>query len=104
VNALVVEASLSFFSKNRKDEPIDRTYHSGLIVDFSIRKDMFNGGRIEFIEKLTAAAGEKDVKAIITFIYGELVLPFVKEELKYIFGEPSSPYGECKITKIVGYI
>ena len=97
MNTLVVEASLSFFLKNKKNEPLNRIYKSGLIVDFSIRKGMFNSGKIEFEENKTIMSGEKNIKAIITFAYGELVSPFIKEGSTFVFGEPSTPYGNCKI-------
>jgi len=94
---IIADANLSFFFNDNKK----RIYHSGLVVDFSIRKDMFNSGKIEFIDKKVIFPGENGVKAKIIFAYGELVRPFLKEGSKYIFGEPIFPYGECLINKIL---
>ena len=98
---LVVEASLSFFLNKKTNEPFNRIYNNGLIVDFTIRSDMFNCGRIEFTEKQTVVSGDSDVKATITFLYEELVLPFLKEGHTFTFGEPSNPYGKGIVTKII---
>jgi len=61
---------------------------------------MFNSGKIEFIDKKVIFPGESKIQAKIIFAYGELVYPFLKEGVKYIFGEPSFPYGECIVIKI----
>jgi len=98
---LVVETTLSFFINKKTNEPFNRTYCNGLIVDFSIRSDMLNCGKIEFIEKQTVFPGDSDVKATITFLYEELVLPFLEEGHTFTFGEPSNPYGKGIITKII---
>jgi len=92
--SISIKAYVSFFDYGKK------IYHNGLIVDFSIREDMLNSGKIEFINKQTALAGENKIEVKIIFAYGELVCPFLKKGAKYIFGEPSFPYGECEVIKI----
>jgi hypothetical protein len=95
METLSIEANLSFFKNDKK-----KCYITGLIVDFSIRGDMFNSGKIQFINKQFVLPEEQDVQAIIIFAYGALVFPFIKKGGIYIFGEPSCPYGKCEVVKL----
>jgi hypothetical protein len=92
---LIIEANLSFLDANKKN-----VYTTGLIVDFSIREDMFNSGKIHFLNKQTALSGEQNVQAIIIFAYGSLILPFIKKGCIYVFGEPLCQYGKCEVIEI----
>ena len=96
MNTLVVKAIINLFENS------DRIYKTGLIVDFSIRDDMLNSGKIEFLNKKYAKSGEMNIYAQITFAYKDLVLPFIQKEVYYIFGEPSFAYGKCKILGLIG--
>jgi hypothetical protein len=95
METLIIKANLSFLDTNKK-----KTYITGLVADFSIREDMFNSGKMQFISRQTVFPGERDVQAIIIFAYGTLVFPFIKKGHVYVFGEPSCPYGKCEVIEI----
>jgi hypothetical protein len=95
MNKLIIEASLLFLDNDKK-----KFYTTGLIVDFSIREDMFNSGKIQFVDRQTVFPGEQNVLAIIIFAYGHLVFPYIKKGGVYVFGEPSCPYGKCEVNRI----
>jgi hypothetical protein len=95
MKTLVVESVVNLF------ENTDRTYKTGMIVDFRIREDMFNSGKIEFLNKEYVKSGEMNVSVRITFAYKDLVLPFIQKDMYYAFGESSYPYGECKILYVL---
>jgi hypothetical protein len=81
-------------------ENTERIYKTGMIVDFRLREDMFNSGKIEFLNKQFAKSGEINIVSQITFAYKDLVLPYIQKDVYYIFGEPSVVYGKCKIVDI----
>jgi hypothetical protein len=98
---MVIIASISFFSKNRNGDKIERVYKTGLVVDFSIRNDMLNSGKIFFIEYNQVNSGINDVKARILFAHEDLLSEYLKEGVHFTFGEISTLYGEGTIIKIV---
>ncbi len=91
VNFLEVKVTIDFFENS------ERIYKTGMIVDFHIRKDMLNSGKIEFSNKDYAKSGDKNISAKVIFAYKDLVLPYIQKDVYYIFGEPSFSYGKCKI-------
>jgi hypothetical protein len=91
MNTLIVKSIIDFF-----DDP-ERTYKTGMIVDFRIREDMLNSGKIVFSNRVYACSGDINIFAQITFAYKDLVLPFIQKDIYYTFGEPSFLYGKCKI-------
>ena len=95
MNALVVKAIIDLFENPRK------FYETGMIVDFRIRDDMLNSGKIEFLNNEYAKPGEMNIFVQITFAYRDLVLPFIQKDVYYIFGEPSFAYGKCKILELM---
>jgi hypothetical protein len=94
MNTLIIKAIIDLFENS------GRIYKSGMVVDFQIRKDMFNSGKIEFLNNEYAKSGEINIFAQITFAYKDLVLPFIQQDVYYIFGEPSFEYGRCKILEV----
>lgn len=94
MKTLVVKAIIDLFVNS------ERVYKTGMIVDFRIREDMLNSGKIDFINCEYAKSGETNIFVQITFAYKELVLSFIKKDIYYIFGEPSFAYGKCKILEI----
>jgi len=95
MNTLIVKAQIDLF------ENIERTYKSGMIVDFQIREDMYNSGKIDFLNKEYVKSGEINVSAQIIFAYKDLILPYIRKDVYYIFGEPSFAYGRCKILEVL---
>jgi len=95
MNTLIVRAIVDLFDET------ERTYKTGMTVDFQIRKDMFNSGKIEFLNNEYAKSGEINIFAQITFAYKDLVLPFIQQDVYYVFGEPSFEYGRCKILEVL---
>jgi hypothetical protein len=95
MGVLIIKANLSFLDANQR-----KTYTTGFVADFSIREDMLNSGKIQFINRQTAFPGERDVQAIIIFAYGTLVFPFIKKGYVYVFGEPSCPHRKCEVVEI----
>jgi len=78
-------------------ENSERIYKTGMVVDFCIRDDMFNSGKIEFLGKEYVKSCETNIPAQITFAYKELVFPFIEKDTYYTFGEPSFIYGRFKV-------
>lgn len=94
-----IKAILNFYKVDQIER--DRKFCSGMIVDFSIRPEMFNSGRIFFDDRTTVKSGEININSIIMFPHWNLILPYIKTGQKFIFGEIHFPYGEGLITEIL---
>ena len=94
-DTLVVNSIIDFFENQ------ERIFKTGMIVDFRIREDMFNSGKIDFLNEEYAKSGDINIYAQITFAYKDLVQHFLQKDVYYFFGEPSLVYGKCKILDVL---
>jgi hypothetical protein len=96
IKPLDILANISFYERKEK---LNCKNNTGFT--FSIRKDMFNYGRITFIDRDYVTSGDKDIKANICFLHGELVSPFLSEGFRFVFGSMTENFGEGIVLKII---
>jgi hypothetical protein len=94
---LKILANVHFFECEK-----EKKCKSGIDLSFSIRKDMFNCGKMVFIDKDYAISGDENISAYIYFLYSELVLPFISEGFRFTF-ESTKTFGEGVVLKILEY-
>ena len=101
MNKINIIADLSFYQSDRKPQTRKTKIENGMIVAIKISDDMFNSGKISFIDREYALPGDNNIRASVLFAYDELVKPFLKVGKKFTFGETTYLYGEGIIVEIV---
>ena len=78
----------------------DRKYSNKYCPAFKIRKDMYNSGQIEFVDRIEAHSGEANVEAYIIFPYKHLLERYIYVGKNFTFGEGLKKLGEGVVLKI----
>ena len=98
MQSLKIIANLFFYATTIMNE--NRIYYNGYCPAFKIRDDMFNSGLIEFINITKVNAGDRNIKAYITFLNKSLLSNYIKEGLHFTFGEGDKILGEGIVLKV----
>jgi hypothetical protein len=89
-----IKAKISFYSLPSDPQYNKRVFKTGMIVDFKVREDMFNAGKIYFLDRSEAKPGDSDIPVEIQFLHLKYLKDYIYDGESFTFGQVSIPYGK----------